>query len=58
MDLKEINVFLNSLIEVFDIKVFYIGYIIVFSILDKFWLYKWIVVLNLNLVLWVYGIDV
>lgn len=43
MDLKEINVFLNSLIEVFDIKVFYIGYIIVFSILDKFWLYKWIV---------------
>lgn len=58
MDLKEINVFLNSLIEVFDIKVFYIGYIIVFSILDKFWLYKRIVVLNLNLVLWVYGIDV
>lgn len=58
MDLKEINVFLNSSIEVSDIKALYIGHITAFSIPDKFWPYKWTVVLNSNPVLWVYGIDV
>lgn len=51
MDLKEINVFLNSSIEVSDIKALYIGHITAFSIPDKFWPYKWTVVLNSNPVL-------